>query len=77
MKFVRYTAIERRSLTPAQKLDIILNTEELIKSVYEDGKKKREANLKKGVESPIVSADTNGNSSHDSLNKIAEMAGMS
>jgi len=34
--FVRDTAIERRNLTPEQKLNIILQSDELIKGIYKE-----------------------------------------
>lgn len=80
MKFVRDTAIERRSLTPEQKLNIILNTEDLIKDIYEKGKKAKIEGSKKGAsitnKTALGSIEPKAKKS-DSNTKIGEMAGLS
>jgi len=73
IKFIRDTAIERRNLTVEQKLHIVFETEELIKSIYEEGNKKMESTLKKGKESPLSSKEASGNRPHNSDTKIAEL----
>lgn len=76
LEFVRDTAIERRNLTKEQKLNIILETEELVKSIYEEGKKKKTGRPKK--EEKFSSFDENINKKpHNSIKEIAEMAGTS
>lgn len=69
MKFVRDTAIERRNLSAAQRLDIVFNAEELIKAIYEEGRE----NQGKRNDLTSVSGETKVKSK-TSDTKIAELA---
>jgi len=74
IKFVRDTAIERRNLTPAQRLNIVLETEEVINSIYAEGRKKMSVGGKK---KKVSSMDESREQPHNSVKKIAEMAKVS
>ena len=76
IEFVRDTAIQRRNLTPEQKLDIIFNTEEMIKSLYEKGRKKQVSKLKH-QDSSFSSVEENDERTHNTHDEIAKMAGTS
>lgn len=85
IKFVRDTAIERRSLTPAQRMHIVLSTEDLVNGIYEEGKKNKREAMKKAHENnpnhksdSLASAETKlPNPPHNSSKKLAEIAGVS
>ncbi|MFJ7954517.1 hypothetical protein ACIQZG_23740 [Lysinibacillus sp. NPDC096418] len=81
MKFVRDTAIERRNLTPAQRMHIVLSTEELVSSIYEEGMKAKIDGAKNGGiiknNSAFTSTVTKVQPPHNSSRKLAEIAGVS
>ena len=81
IKFIRDTAIERRSLTPAQRLNIVLETEEVINSIYAKGKEARLEGNKKGAsvtnKTALSSMDERPKQPHNSVEQIAEMAKVS
>lgn len=81
IKFVRDTAIERRSLTPAQRMHIVLSTEELVNSIFEEGEQARvEGNKKGGLiknNGGLASTEAKAQNPHSSSRKLAEIAGTS
>lgn len=83
MKFVRDTAVERRSLTDEQRLNIVLEADELIKSIYEEGKKTKskttsESNKRRyDKTSQFSSVEENREKPHNSIKQVAELAGTS
>lgn len=58
LKFVRDTAVERRNLTPNQKLNVVLNAKDLINDIQERAREKQLSNLKQNK--PLGSAEPNG-----------------
>jgi hypothetical protein len=75
MKFVRDTAIERRNLTEVQRTNIVLEAEELIKTLYEKGKEQKTGRPTKNEK--FSYADENIKKPHNSVKKIADIAGVS
>ena len=54
LKFVRDTAVKRRTLNTNQKLNVVLNTKDLIEELQEKSKENRLANLKQNKpKSPV------------------------
>ncbi|NLD32556.1 MAG: ParB N-terminal domain-containing protein [Trichococcus flocculiformis] len=80
IEYVRDTAIERRSLSVEQRLDIIFKSEDLMNGLAEEAKKRQKANLRKGNENknpPLQSRDCNGKRAKTTSDAIAEMVGTS
>lgn len=85
MKFVRDTAIERRSLTTAQRIHIVLSTEELVNSIYEEGRENKRVAIKKAhqnnpnhkVDSFYPTGPKQSKDTHNSNVKLAEIANVS
>lgn len=71
MKFVRDTAVERRNLTVAQKHKIVTETDDLINSIYEEGRRNMSDAGKK-----VVSMDTTLKK-HNTNEEIGKMIGAS
>lgn len=67
--FVRDTAVERRSLTAAQRIDVVLKSEELLGTLTKEAKERQLRGLK-NVGSSLGSNDTNGSTKE----KLAEVA---
>ncbi|UXS76327.1 ParB N-terminal domain-containing protein [Staphylococcus chromogenes] len=63
LKFVRDTAVERRSLTTNQKLDIVLNAKDLIGDIQERARERKLSTLKQNK--PFSSAEPNGETKDD------------
>ena len=72
IEFVRDTAIERRNITKVQRVDIILRSEDLIKSIEEEARKR----MVKGKKATLVSADTEVKESKRTNQSVADMAGV-
>lgn len=72
LKFVRDTAVERRSLSNNQKLNIVLNARDLIGDIQERAKEKKISNLKQNT--PLGSAEPNGKQTKTPIKENAELA---
>lgn len=72
LKFVRDTAVKRRSLNANQKLNVVLNTKDLIGELQEQSKEKRLANLKQNQ--PTSSAEPFGKKTKAPVKENAELA---
>ncbi len=75
INFVRDTAIERRSLTSAQRIDIILRSSDLIDEILGQAKERQLSGLKRGT-LPLQSKDCNGDGK-ETNSKLAELANTS
>lgn len=64
----------RRNLTPQQRVDVLFNADELIKSIYEKGKKKHVQNAERLNEKKQFSSTEENRKPHNSVKEIAEMA---
>lgn len=67
----------RRNLPKEKRVDIILQADELIKSLYEKGREKKTSTLKEGDKLPIGSTDPNGKPTHNTNEEIAKLANTS
>ena len=75
IKFVRDTAIERRHLTKEQRLNIVLNSEDVIVEIVERAKKNSLNNLKQNA--PMGPSGPVGETPRKRVNReIAELAGV-
>ena len=80
IEYVRDTAIERRSLSVEQRLDIIFKCEDLMKGLAEEAKKRKIEGGEKGREikrSGLTSQDTKPDKPKRTSEAIADMVGTS
>lgn len=76
IKFVRDTAVERRHLTPNQKLNIILNSEDVMTEIGKANKSKQISKLKNQKPS-LGSTEPNDKTPTDTNVELGKLAGVS
>ncbi|MCQ9293361.1 hypothetical protein NQ040_05400 [Staphylococcus cohnii] len=78
LKFVRDTAVKRRTLNKNQKLNVVLNTKDLIEELQEKSKENRLANLKQNKpKSPVEPIGKKVKTPVKENAELAKLAGVS
>ncbi len=74
INFVRDTAIERRSLTSAQRIDIVLRSSDLIDEIVEKAKNNQNGSFKGNQFKKVVSGSMDPDTNKETNVKLAELA---
>ena len=77
INFVRDTAIERRSLTSAQRIDIVLRSSDLIDEIVEKAKNNQHGSFKGNQFKKVVSGSMDPDTNKETNAKLAELANTS